>query len=228
MALGVAVLAQLAFTISGAAFAMARGRIPTDVGSSQAGLYGQGDLTAWQILDEKFGDVAILPAEIAFSLRYGLPMNAFRDATEPLVDRNILTLDWNKHEVDLANGHHANLVTGFSSAPEGMHLLGRRGTVVFAAQWPFATELAVTARAAHSVRARVGRALALGRTEIWGETVVDPVAQTRIVPIPSGSFESGIVAVAIECDDPDADLVVSRIRVDDTTAYPPEKEVRPR
>jgi hypothetical protein len=222
-ALGVAVLVPLAFTFVGAVLAMARGRIPTDVGSSQAGLYGQGDEAAWQTLDERFGDVTILPAEIAFSLRYGLSMNAFRDATEPLIVRNFVTMGWEMHDIDLVNGQHANLITGFSNAADGAHLRGRRGTVVFASQWPFATELAVTARAAHPVRVRVGRALAFGRTEVWGELPVDSSMQPRIVPIPPGSFDSGIFAIAIGCDDSGADLVVNRIRVEDTTSYPPQK-----
>jgi hypothetical protein len=220
-ALGVAVLAPLAFTLVGAAFALGRGRIPTDSGSSQAGLYGQGEQTAWQIVDEKLGDVSILPAELVFTLRYGLPMNAFRDATEPLVVRNFLTLGWERHEIDFANGQHANLVTGFTSIPEGIRLTARRGTIVFAAGWPYATELVVNARSTRPVHARVGRSLAFGRMETWGDFSAEPNLQTRTIQVPRGSYESGIVAIAIECDDPTADLVVSRIRIEDTTVYPP-------
>jgi hypothetical protein len=220
-ALGVAVLVPIGFTIVGAAFALGEGHVPTDSPSSQAGLYGQGALASWQFLDEKFGDVSILPAELVFRLRYGLALNAFRDASEPLYQRNILTLGWERHDIDFTNGLHSNLATGFRGSAEGIHLVARRGTVVFAAQWPYATEIDIKVRAAHPVHATVARALMFGRTEAWGEFSAEPGVQTRKVAIPKGSFDSGILAIAIVCDDPSADLTIAGIRIDDTTAYPP-------
>lgn len=218
-AAGVAALVPVAFTIAGAAYAMTHGHIPTDYGSSQAGLYGEGERAAWGVVDDKLGDVSILPAELLFKLRYGLAMNAFRDATEPLYQRDFQTLGWQRNEIDFAGGQHANLTTGFESAKDGLHLSGRRGTIVFAAQWPYATRATLAIRAEHPATVRVGSALAFGRTDRWGELTADPVEGRKSVDIPSGSFESGIVAIAIECDDPSVGVVVHRLRIEDTTDW---------
>jgi hypothetical protein len=184
---GLALFLPVVFTIFGAVYAMGWGYIPTDVGSSQAGFYGEGEKEAWRLLDDGVGDLSILPAEWVFHMRYGVPMNAFRDASE----------DIKPGEISLLKGRHANLVTGVAPTADGMRLEGRRATIVFATQWPKATTAVLRGRAASPVRLRLGLGGSFS-TKWWGEVTLDATGHDATLTIPPGAFDSGIVEVVLE------------------------------
>ena len=218
--LGVAFITPIAFTICGAALGLWNGRVSTEVGLSQANFYGTGDQVAWGMVDAHVGDLAILPAEAVFAMRYGLHMRAFREATEPLYQRNYRSLAWERQTIDLRNGAHVDLVTGMSSTPAGMRVVSRRASIVFAAQWPFATGLRVSARTREPTTLRIGRRT-LFHTYWYGDVALRPGANDGAVSIPEGGFDSGIMEIVVECPDPSADVVLGSITIDDDARYPP-------
>jgi hypothetical protein len=200
-ALGLAVLVPMAFTILGAVQGFKMGRIGSDTGASQEGLYGEGEKAAWSFVDEQVGDLAILPAEIVFHLRYGLPMNAFREASTHLFTGDInLTA-------------HARSVTGLESTPEGMRFSGRRATVVFATEWPHPTRFTVRGRAQEPTRLRVGYGSWIG-TRWWGEVTLDRSGRDAAVAIPPGGSDSGIVEVVFERVEPGQPVLLTGLQID--------------
>jgi hypothetical protein len=219
VAFGATVLGVGAFVIVGAAGGLARGRVSTDNGSSQADLYGGGASIPWQALDEHFGDIAILPAEIVFALRYHLPMRSFRAATEPLYQRNYRTLAWEMTDIGFKDGAHADLTTGMMNDADGAHVRKKRATVVFAAQWPYATKLVVRCRARTPAVLRVARGTAFGEIP-YGELRVGTEMTEQAVQIPPGGFESGIIELVFESDALDAEVLFESIKIDDTTEHP--------
>jgi hypothetical protein len=220
--LGVAILVPAAFTILGATYGLGRDRVPTEVGLSQADLYGTGDQVAWGFLDEHLGDVAVLPAEIVFHLRYGLAMNAFRDATEPrYYYRDYRTMVLGPNGLDLTRRQHAKLLAGFVARDDGEHIDGVRGSLVFAAFWPYATGIAVTSHASEGTRLKVGRGGPFGTRTWFGEIATGPRETTSVLPIPRGGFDSGLVEIVFERIGGPADVAISAVTFEDTTRYPP-------
>jgi hypothetical protein len=209
----------MAFTILGAAHAMTRQEIPTDVASSQADFYGTGEKTAWSVVDKNVGDLAILPAEAVFHLRYGLKMNTFRDVSEPIYFRDFVTMRMAPANIELTGDHFKDFVTGLVSQKDGMHMARRRATVVFTAQWPYATTLVVRGRASRPTRLRVGRGGWLGR-RAWGEVQLDEAMHDVKMTIPPGSFDSGIVDIVFERDSDEPDVTLANLHIDDETQYP--------
>jgi 4-amino-4-deoxy-L-arabinose transferase-like glycosyltransferase len=217
-ALAVALLAPVAFSILGASYGLGRD-VSTEEGTSQAGLYGAGDRVSWGVLDDRVGDLSILPAELVFHLRYGLRMNAFRDATEPLYDRNYRTMQWGNHEIDLTHDAHGNLTTDFRSEDDGRHMTGTRATFVFAAQWPYATQMLVRLLANPATAVHIGRGTPLG-VRWYGTRLAEPTETTFALPIPEGGFDSGILEIVFQRADVTGDVRVSWIDFQDATVYP--------
>ncbi len=221
LALGLAVLAPVAFTISGAAYAQTMGKLPTDVGVSEAQLYGTGETMAWNVIEERIGAVSILPAELLFRVRYGLPFTSLRAATEAVYQRNLITLAWVHDTLDLGDEQAVQLTTGFEHQPHGIRMTGTRGTVVFASQWPFATGLYVRAHADRPTHVRVGRGRSFGRTDWYGDLPIDATDTAVRVDVPEGAFDSGINEFVFECDDPGAGVTVGSLKIEDTRTQRP-------
>jgi hypothetical protein len=216
-ALALATLVPIAFTMAGAARAPSLG-IDTSH-STQAEIYGQGARVAWGAVDH-FGDLAVLPAEIVYRLRYGLPMETFRETTEPLYGRDYRTMAPPDTEIDLRHGKRASQVTGFESGADGMRMTGERATLVFAAEWPFATDVVVETRGPAPTQLRVGRGTATGT--VWFATqTVGPEAGKVEWQVPPGGFDSGIVELVFERSDPGAEVIVASVRIEDKGQYGP-------
>jgi hypothetical protein len=220
--LGGTALAAIACTISGAGYAQTLGKLPTDVGVSEAELYGTGEQMAWSAVEDHIGALSILPAELLFRARYGLPGRSFGPATEPKYTRNSLTLSWIHDTLDLADKRTSELTTGFESAPSGMLMVSPRATVVVASTWPYATGLYVRAHSDRATRLHVGRGRAFGRVQPYDDVPVDTEDTTARVDIPEGGFDSGLNEFVFERDDPGAAVTISSLRIEDTrTVMPP-------
>ena len=218
-ALGLAILVPIAFTTAGAARAPSLGVDMGEHGITQAFLYGSGARVAWGAVDH-FGDLAILPAEVVFHLRYGLPMPSFREASEPVYKRNYRTMARPDTDIDLRPEHRSAQVTGFDSGDYGMRMTGKRATLVFAAEWPFATDVVVGARSSDATQLRVGRGTATGT--IWfGTRAISAGSDWTMWDVPPGAFDSGIVELVFERSDTRADVVLSSVRIEDGGQYGP-------
>jgi hypothetical protein len=200
-AVGFAVLVPMAFTILGAVEGHKSGRIGTDSGASQEGLYGEAERAGWSFVDQRVGDLAILPVEFLFHLRYGLAMNAFREASTHLFTGDI----------DLKS--RASTLTGMESTPEGMRFSGPRATVVFATEWPHPTTFKVHGHAPQPTRVRIGCRSWLG-TRWWGEFTLDPSGHDATVAIPPDGADSGIVEVVLEREEPGPPVLLTKMQID--------------
>jgi hypothetical protein len=215
----VAILVPIAFANAGAARAPSLGVEMGDHGVTQAFQYGSGARVAWGAVDH-FGDLAILPAEIVFHLRYGLTMPSFREASEPLYMRKYRTMERPDTTIDLRHGHRIAEVTGFDSGDYGMRMTGKRATVVFAADWPFATDVILEAHSSNPAQLRVGLGTATG-THWFGTRVVGAGSDSTMWDVPPGAFDSGIVELVFERPDTRAYIVFSSVRIEDAGQYGP-------
>jgi hypothetical protein len=214
-ALGLALLVPVAFTTAGAARAPSLGVDTSHY--TQAEIYGSGARVAWGMVD-RFGDLAILPAEVLFHLRYGLPMRSFREATEPTYQRDYRTMAKPDMDMDLRHGKRAAQVTGFDSVDDGMKMTDKRATLVFAAEWPFATNLVVLAKSSAPTELRVGRGTATGTT--WFGTREIGAGSIRVAwDVPPGGFDSGIMELVFERVGPGAEVTVASLRIEDSGQY---------
>ncbi len=212
-ALAVGACVGVALFTSGEAFVPGGER-----GRSQEELYGGAATVVWRWAD-RFGDLAVLPAEVVFHLRYGLPMRAFRAATEPRYGRNYRTMDRPVADIELRGS--ADQLTGFSKVGNDMAMIGRRATFVLTPEWPYATDLFVKASATPGTSLRVGRRTLTGT--IWyGVQPFGPEVSTRQYGIPAGGFDSGLSELVFERDDDGAAQVeIQSIRIEDNGIYAP-------
>lgn len=187
-----------------------------DSASPQADLYGSAPKLVWSWVDDSVGPLAVLPAALVFSLRYGLPPTSFHQATTATYyKRNHMTLGWITRHVPM---NVPKLVRGATMEANRMTVTDRRATLVFAAMWPYATHIQITARAAKPTQLRVGRGGWFG-TRWYGPAVkVDTTDRLIEIPIPKGGFGSGLMEVVFEADNPG--LVISSIGFDDKAPRP--------
>ncbi len=218
--LALCVLVPSAFTVLGEAKGVGLGRVTTERGMTQGELYGVGAQIAWETMDEKVGDLAILPAEIVFAERYGVSRHTFRDATEPMYIRNHDTLAWAVTSIDLRAHMRKGLVTGVEQQDGGLRIVSHNASIVFAAQWPFATRFVLRAHSGVATRLRFGFGKLFG-VRWFGDAALEG-AQTA-VDIPPGEFDSGIVELVIDCQDLSANVMLESLKIDDTTVYAPAR-----
>jgi hypothetical protein len=217
-ALGVAALVPITATISGAGYGQTLGKLPTDEGVSEAELYGTGDRMLWNVIEQHVGAISILPGELWFRARYGLPGSSFGPASEVVFQRSH-NLDWVCASFDF-NAKHRAITTGLDVQPRGMSMSAKRATAVFASRWPYATGLYVRGLADRPVRVRVGHGRAFGRTDWYGEIALDSEEITRRVDIPDGKYDSGINEFVFEREDDSVPVTLVSMRIEDTHSYP--------
>jgi hypothetical protein len=216
-ALALASCSAVAIAGAGTTSAVASGVVPGEAGASQADLYGGGARVVGGWVD-RFGDLAVLPAELMFHLRYGLPMNAFRAAAEPTYDRNYRTMDRPDKDLDL-RAHLAQL-TGLEKRGDDLVMTGTRATFVFTATWPFATHVIVKARATPDNQLRVGRRMLTG-TVWYGAASFGPDVQVEKYAVPASGFDSGLLELVFERAETGGTVAIQSIRIEDSAQYGP-------
>ncbi len=218
--LGISWLVPACFATYGVIGGTAHDVIVPDFGHSQAAFWGEGSRWTWGMLDEHVGDLAIYPAELVFAARYGLPPTSFRDATAIVyarVQRGDMhfTLD----HLPIDEERIEKTTRGFERHDGVLRLVGRRGTFVFGAEWPFATGLDLVLDAPEATKVRVGIGRTFGVDWQIGWTPVAGKGFALHVPLTNGAFDSGIDEVIIERDGPALDVRSFTIR--DAKFYPP-------
>jgi hypothetical protein len=182
----------------------------------QKDVYGSSVLTFWSLIDEKIGTVPILPAEVWFHLRYGLPGSSFGEAAFPrYFTRNPFSLIWTSRRIDLQSLYQAGLTEGLSPTPGGMSLTQRPARCVFATQWQRATHLTLTGRTTIpvSVSVSLGKR-ALGKVELSSSSA-------STLTLPDNIFGSGMHELILEVEpSAAADAVTLRaLELDDRSSY---------
>jgi hypothetical protein len=208
-----------ALPVLGMAYGAPRGQLAKS--SNQEMEYGTSVASFWQMIDQGLGDLAIWPAELAFRVRYGLPMSAFQFASTPRYKRNAWTLAWEDRAFNFADPEQRHTLSGFRDARDGVQLVAPRGSFVFAAHWPYATHLIARARSTRPTPLKIGLR-ELGRGVVWFE----PTAQVQgefasyEYRVPEARWHTGLIELAIEAE-PSAELVLSSIQLDDRAQRPP-------
>lgn len=210
--------------VIGSSLAVVDGKLPAEAGAPQSVQYGSGATALWHRADTHVGDLAILPVELVYALRFGLPMRTFRAATtDKFYRRSFHTLEWEPRTLPFSDPTALEASTGLVGAPEGAKLVATEAHVVFAAGWPFATdaELTLDADEGTNVGLDVGT---FGRRCDLGTRAVDADAlhafRTLHWAIPEGCFDSGLVELRVRSDRPDRTLL-RQLTFDDSHAYPP-------
>lgn len=172
----------------------------------------------------RLGRLAVLPAELGFSLRYHLPRDRFGDALIPRwYARSFRTLGWYRRDLPFNDARLTHLMNGFAPAAGGVKLTGPRGHLVFAAQWPFATHARLRVSGPSGAMVRLGEGRALGEPRWFGDAKpLLPVASNLEFALPPGEFSSGLNEFVFEVtgDDAHAAVLVSLI-LDDRAQRPP-------
>ncbi len=220
----VALAVPFYFASTSAVAGLWNSRVPMG-GASQEATYGAAVRWGWAILDKNIGDLSVLPAEVLFSWRYGLPRQSFRRATAATTfERNYKSLALSNDVIRFSTPDVAPLLRGFSVSKAGAAISGTRASIVFTAKWPHATGISVAATASTPRRLRVG----VGR--FWGTTWLGEVTVSERAPnpwpalsLPAGSFDSGLNEFVFACDpSPCAGgVVLEAIRLHDDNQYLP-------
>lgn len=185
-----------------------------DVAHRQAELYTGGPTMFWSALDQ-VGDIAIAPAELFFWLRYGLSPRAYRAALEPRYVRNPRTLEYQSQTIRFADGGVTTLMRGVVVDPSGVRILEDGARFVFAAQWPFATDLVVAAKS------DADTVLVVRRHFYAGDRVVAKIAlaggpevRTYRASLDADAVESGLLEYRFEIAQ-SAKVVLESMRFED-------------
>jgi hypothetical protein len=209
--------------VVGATLATKRGELPVERGSPQTVQYGNGVRAMWSVFDDRVGDVAILPAELVFSARFGLPMRSFRAATtDKFYRRSFHTLEWEPRTFEFTDETALHASTGLAPYANGVKLSSdaHEAKVVFAAGWPFATDAELTLDATERAEVSLAVGTFLRRCELGVRTTDAGAARTLRWSIPPGCFDSGLVELRVRESAPGR-AVLLRLALDDTHVYPP-------
>jgi len=223
-ALGAALLVPMTVASFGLIDASSHDVMDPGSGHPQANFYGAGVRRVWDLLDRHVGDVFIYPAELAFYARYGLPPQSFRAATEPFVYTREFRADMNfrANGFPLDDARMKSITRGFEHPAGALRLAERRGRIVFAAEWPFATTYELTVHAAKPGVLRIGAGHAFGRVAWVGDASFTggDVTQKLRIAIPKDEFDSGLNEIVVEREG-DAPVDITSFRILDETKYPP-------
>jgi hypothetical protein len=168
-----------------------------DVEFSQRELYGAWSpfRPVWKALDDAGIDVALLPAELYFTARYGLPMRSYREAITPRYRRGHRDLLFFPNaEIDLREAWAANLIWGAAWSRRGAEVTEKEAHVVFAAEWPYATHVKLLVSSPINARLDMAIGGAFGARQAVGSAIVTAGGEPMWVELelPPKSFDSGI------------------------------------
>lgn len=181
----------------------------------------------WSVLDRAGIDVALVPAEIYFSLRYGLPTRSYRAAIKPHYVRSYRDLTFSDAELDLRSREFAELISGPHSPERGLEVTTRENRLVFTSEWPFATHMRLLVSGVEGAKLEIGRRRALGSTTRIGAVTLSRGNQEGPawveLELPEGSFDSGMNEYTFSTDV--GQCTISIIAIEDRTPRTPHGEL---
>ncbi|MBX3191044.1 MAG: hypothetical protein KF819_28870, partial [Labilithrix sp.] len=196
-------------------------------------LRGLGLGVLFRPLDRYVGDLAVLPAELAFAARYRLPVGRYREVLFERYQRDYRTLIFANDVLSMEDPDVRRITRGFAEGNDGAARLRSdeahpsRATVVFRAGWPFATHVTVTASAPD---ARAPVALRVGRGAALGDVMYEPREGLRVgadvraytFEVPPGAFDSGIFELVLETSSSSStEVLIHAVRIEDRTPRTP-------
>jgi hypothetical protein len=192
-----------------------------DVAYAQSDIY-PGRKLVWSWVDDKIGDLAILPAEALFSARYRLPIASYRAALVPRYVRDYRTLDVVKNRLEMGAPWTRRVSHGLVPVREGLRIATTEARFVFQANWPFATHLVFTFESPReaSLRVHVRGFIYTSRGHpLHLEASREPRAYS--VALDEGDFDSGIVELVFSADPDALGATLVSIEIEDRTPRVP-------
>jgi hypothetical protein len=214
-----ALAALLALPTAGGALGTTTGEVPLE-GGSQAQIYGGGARALFGVLDANVGDLAILPAEAFYAVRFGLPMRTFRAATtDRFYRRSYRDMSWEPNVLDFGDATLREASSGMSLDGAGLRLMAPDSRVVFTAGWPWATEgtFSVVVSEESTLAITIGTTFHTCTLGTW--SLVPGPAELAFA-IPSGCFDSGLVELRFRSSRPAA-VLLRRLVLEDRNVYAP-------
>jgi hypothetical protein len=206
-----------------------QGRVAVSRPVNQEEVYGASVANFWRMVDDRVGPLAVMPAAIAFHLRYGLPVNRFREAIYPhWYGRDFRSLAWGNRDLAFSDPLVRSLALNANPTAAGEVPASPRVSVVWSPSWPFATHVVVSARSGAANSLRVGQGHWFGGT-VWFGPALDMPGDGRLhdyeFSIPAGVWGSGPQESVFEFEPYDLDKVeLVNLRVDDRALRPPAFE----
>lgn len=194
-----------------------------DVAYPQAVIYGAGWSPFWAFVDEHVGDVAILPAEIFFSIRYGLPISSYREGIRHRYIRKYRTLAYRDSVLVMSEPWVDRVSEGLTRSSRGATMTGRRARLVFCAEWPYATHITVRVTSDGPARLDLTIAKVFGSNAIGHADVEAGEHLAYVLEVPAGAFDSGMLEMIFEKDG-DAKLTIESIALEDRV---PRRAIEP-
>ncbi|WP_394827605.1 glycosyltransferase family 39 protein [Pendulispora albinea] len=169
----------------------------------------------WAWADRHIGDVALLPAQLYFRYRYGLPPAGYRAAIVRRYQKELRNLQDQTAEFRFGNAWMRETSTGFVYAEDGARMTGDEARVVFAAEWPSATHVAVLAKTNEPVELRIERGPAGAHPPFFTATLAPTREPVWIeLPVSGAALRSGLNEWIFRKQGT-ADLVLVAIKPDD-------------
>lgn len=190
---------------------------------SQRDLYGGWSplRPLWAGLDALGVDVALLPAEIWFRARYGLPTRAYREAITPRYKRNYRDLSFSATTLDLTAANARDLVAPGRWTPDGVSIDATESPLVFTCEWPFATHLRLRLQGPAGARVHVARRgpSPFARRVDLGVVTLDPSTSVVELPVPPTGLDSGLNELLLTAEG--APVVLRALEIEDRTPRTP-------
>jgi hypothetical protein len=208
------------------------GKLPWDTPLTHGQRFGEGEAQSTTATESTLGALPVLPAAWLFALRYWRPPVAFGWAIHPVwYERDHHSLDYYRADFPFTAPEAKLLLRGFHIEEDKPPCVqGGSASVVFAAQWPFATRARFSYDASQPLDLSVGSRSILGFRTPWGRVALRPGKKRRaLVSIPRGGFDSGINEVELGVSGPPEALCIRTLELVDDTRYPaaPEADASP-
>lgn len=217
----VAVLLFCGAPVLGSTLAIAKGELPVEQSSPQSVQYGSAVRALWALFDARVADLAILPAEIVYAGRYGLPMRSFRAATtDKFYRRSYHSLEFEPRFLEFGDPTALAASKGLAAEANGARMLGSDAKLVFAAGWPFATDAELWAHAPDGAELELDVGTFFRRCSLGARRIEPGQLVTLRWTIPPGCFDSGLMELRIRKTST-GPVVLRRLALDDAGVYPP-------
>jgi hypothetical protein len=186
-----------------------------DVAYPQAVVYGAGWSPFWAFVDDHVGDVAILPAEIFFSLRWQLPIKSYREGIRHHYIRKYRTLKYVDNELLLSDAWVDRVAEGFTRDSRGLTLKKQRGRLVLCIEWPHATHIGLRVTAEERARLHLTIAKVFTSRAVGGIDLEPGEHVPYTIEVPPGAFDSGMLELLFDVDPPAAKVTLETILFED-------------
>ena len=197
----IALATPMAFVAFGLGVQITSNARPYDYYASQAAVYGGAASATWGVIDRVIGPLAMLPAQIAFTIRYDVKNTDYWDATQlNWFLRDQWSMRIKNAKLDLSDRRLRAALGGFTRPEKnkGAALVRDRGSLVFCTGWYRATQLVIRAKSENPVRIRVSRRTFWGKRAVYGEIAPTNDVQPYTLDIPPGSYDSGLQEILFD------------------------------